>query len=373
MKILQRRVIIPHSEAVPRAGEGSAVELADGRILFVYSHFSGMADHDRATLRGGILDPQSGELSEVREFHADPGALNQMSVSLFRFADGELGMLWIRKAECWRDALCLSTSSDDGATWTPPRVITAALSEVCPYWVINNDRVRVLPSGRLLAPVCCYFGAMTEDPANTRPSELAVLISDDRGRNWRMSQRLRIERDNMVRPHRFAPGGEAWFEQQTRGPYTSQEPGIELLADGTLLLYCRTTLGYMYCARSSDHGESFSPLTAVTDLVSPCGPQTIVRAPGGSRLYCLYNDRRSEGYGPQVSWEWRTPLSLAVSDDGGANWRSCGEIEPDTRNYCYMSALFLSSGKLLVTDYESVTIDGSRRNLATLKMQLLEV
>ena len=64
-------------------------------------------------------------------------------------------------------------------------------------------------------------------------------------------------------------------------------------------------------------------------------------------------------------------MTLAASDDDGQSWQNLGEVEDNQHNYCYTSMLFLDD-KLLLTEYESENKeDGSRRNLAYFKMQLI--
>ena len=44
-----------------RASEGSAIELADGRLLYVYSHFThGGHDHDVSDIRGMVSQDAEG-------------------------------------------------------------------------------------------------------------------------------------------------------------------------------------------------------------------------------------------------------------------------------------------------------------------------
>ncbi|NLZ64451.1 MAG: exo-alpha-sialidase, partial [Lentisphaerae bacterium] len=121
MKILAKKYIWNITPEVPRAGEGSAVLLQDGRIFLVYSRFlGGGADHSKAELLGGILSLQDGSLSEQRILFAAPEALNQMSVSLERLQDSSLGMVFIRKLTPNTDQIFFSRSTDEGQTWSEP-------------------------------------------------------------------------------------------------------------------------------------------------------------------------------------------------------------------------------------------------------------
>ena len=72
-------------------------------------------------------------------------------------------------------------------------------------------------------------------------------------------------------------------------------------------------------------------------------------------------------------WSWRTPLTLSYSDDNGRSWTKYEQIEDESHNYCYTSMTFLGK-TLLLTYYESENReDGTRRNLASLKMQTVQL
>ena len=368
MKVKTQQIHFRGEESVPRAGEGSAVQLKDGRILFIFTRFTGgVADHDKADLFGGILDPENGWLREERVFFPSLDALNQMSISLERLADGSIGMVYLKKSAPCRGIVLFSRSKDDGRTWSVPVDCGSCFPE-CTYWVVNNDRLRQSSTGRLLIPACLYF----DEFGGRRPSELGVLYSDDYGTTWKLSSTVRIQDENVCPPHSLASGAEEEWERSFRSFYREQESGVEELSDGRLLLYCRTMLGYMYQAYSADGGESWSSLLPAKDIVSPCGPQSIRRIPGTGRLLCIYNDRRHVAYGDREKfWDWRTPLSAAVSDDCGKSWRKLGDIENEDHNYCYVSILFAGENVIL-TDYESRNNSPTDRyNLVFAKMQVV--
>ena len=92
---------------------------------------------------------------------------------------------------------------------------------------------------------------------------------------------------------------------------------------------------------------------------------------------CVFNNRHHIAFGDtERFWSWRTPLTLAVSDDDASTWRILGNIEDESHNYCYTSMLFFGR-EILLTYYESENSikDGKpeRRSLASLKMQLLDL
>lgn len=365
-----RITIVPSTDPIPRNGEGSAVLLRDGRILFIYSRFTGGGrDHDTADLYGGILDPQTGAISDRRVFLESPNALNQMSVSLERLNDGSIGMCYIRKTGKDTDDIWFSRSEDEGQTWSTPVCVDEGHN--LPYIVVNNDRLRQAASGRLLIP-----GSLHIVGGLHKQTTLGVFYSDDNGQTWQLSEQVVEDKGDIIPPHRLAPGAEDAWQESIDAPNKLQEPGIEELPDGRFMLYCRISLGYMYRAFSDDGGITWGPLKAAPDLVSALSPQSIRRIPGTDRLLCVYNDHRHIDFGAKgdMPWYWRTPLSLALSDDSGNTWRTIGHIEDDSHNYCYTSILFLED-QVLLTYYESenTTQDGQeqRRNLAHLKMQVL--
>jgi len=369
---LKRQVIVPHTPEVQRSGEATAAVLKTGKILLIYSRFNGGgADHDAADLFGGILDPLTGEIRDRRVFFHDAGAVNQMNPGLARLSDGGLGIVFLRRTAKDEDDLYFSRSADEGMTWSPQVKVNSCCNDK--FIVVNCDRLRQLSSGRLAVPAALYPDRADEN----QPCSLAMFYSDDGGATWSVSERIKILEKNIAPPHAIHPeAGQSW-KDGCEYYAKEQEPGVEELSDGRLLLYCRTTAAYMYQAYSANGGETWSEMKAATDLVSPCSPQSIRRIPGSSRLLCVFNNRRHIAFGDtERFWSWRTPLTLAVSDDDASTWRILGNIEDESHNHCYTSMLFFG-GEILLTYYESENSvkDGKpvRRPLASLKMQLLDL
>ena len=144
------------------------------------------------------------------------------------------------------------------------------------------------------------------------------------------------------------------------------QPGDVLL----LKLYIRVEPGLISLTTAPEDVA----LAPQLDIIAPLSPQSIRREPGTSRLWCVYNDRSGVTFGDAENhWGWRTPLTLAYSDDNGESWKKFEQIEDDSHNYCYISMTF--KGKLLIlTYYESENReDGTRRNLGALKMQTVQL
>ena len=83
----------------PRNSEGAFVTLKDGRILFVYTHFTGGGgDHSAAHLAGRYSsDGGRTWTQEDRMIVPNEGGMNVMSVSLLRLQSGEIALFYLLK------------------------------------------------------------------------------------------------------------------------------------------------------------------------------------------------------------------------------------------------------------------------------------
>jgi hypothetical protein len=105
----------------------------------------------------------------------------------------------------------------------------------------------------------------------------------------------------------------------------------------------------------------------------PCGPQSIKKIPGSKRLAMLFNDRYDEEFGT-AKFNWRTPLSIAISDDNGNLWKKLKDLENKDKNYCYFSICFTEDSMLTsyyLSGKPTITPEGEeiRPNLASLKIK----
>lgn len=306
-------VVCPHSPQFPRNSEGDVVELADGRLLLAWTEFYGGFDDHAAARIGAKLSADGGLTWGSKSIlQENVGGRNVMSVSFLPLASGELLFFYLVKhaiSDCqvWVRRLC------DGATnWSAPWRVSSRPG----YHVMNNARAVQLSGGRLLAPV-----ALTRDIETGPPSRVFCYLSDDDGAHWR-------------------PGrGEAGLAGSA-----AQEPGIVELADGSVLMIIRTRLGSIYTARSADGGDSWSDPVA-SSLVSPAAPATVARIPFTGDLLIIWN---SNSAGAAARWQDRTPLTAAVSRDGGETWERYRDLEADSAHcYAYTSVTFVERDVLL--------------------------
>lgn len=303
-------VLEPTSE-YPRRSEGDVIELKDGRLCLVYTRFSGGGGDDGPA---DVVARTSGDggrtWTDDRILIPNEGKCNVMSVSLVRLAGGEIGVFYLRKND-WSDVqMLVRRSSDELATLGEPVRVTVADG----YHVVNNDRVVLLSSGRLIVPAAlhpCPDGTRKTWSGRAIP---VAYLSDDNGRTWRAGE-----------PAPTPPGEK---------PVVLQEPGVVELKDGRLMMYIRTDQGTQYQCFSTDRGQTWSA-PAPGPLASPLSPATIERIPWSGELLAVWNDHSGWHAFPAGK---RTPLCIATSRDDGRTWSPSRVIEGDPNGwYCYTS------------------------------------
>ncbi len=291
----------------PRTGEGSMLELADGRIMFVYTDFRGGEDNARASIVKRLSDDAGATWSEPEVIIADEGRENVMSTSLIRLQSGEILLAYLRKDSRSECHICLRRSEDEGSTWSEPIVCNARVS----YFVIVNDCFLQLSDGRLVLP----FEVCEEVWVPNERIEAGCLYSDDDGHTWQMSNTI------------YAP---------KRG---AMEARVVELGDGRLWMLMRTDQGVIYEAYSSDRGESWGE-PAPTAIESPQSPFVFTRIPSTGDILLVRNPVANMTQGTHQGY--RTPLSACISDDDGLTWKHEKLLEANTAHtYCYLSVCFV--------------------------------
>lgn len=258
----------------PRNSEGDFAILKEGRILFVFTQYNGnsTSDHAPAGLAAIESSDNGTTWTEPRIVLRQDGGLNIMSVSLLRLSDNRLALFYLRKysAQDCRPFVCYS--ENEGQTWTAPG---PCITDQIGYYVVNNSRVVQLSDGTLLIPTALH----NTDTERFNPNaKMFCYRSDDLGKTWRRT-------------------GEA----ANPGKVVFQEPGLVELADGRVLMYIRTNGGCQYLSWSSDKGETWSEAQR-SDFVSPMSPMSIAPLPGSDKLLCVWNNSPNQ----------RDPLTLAI-------------------------------------------------------------
>jgi hypothetical protein len=314
---LTKTGLLPPGPGNPRNSEGAFAVLADGRIMFVYSHFTGGGDDNAAAVLAARFSGDGGRTWTGRDslVLANEGGMNVMSVSLLRLRSGPLALFYLRKNATDDCRAYPRRSADEGATWGEPTLCIPPAG----YYVVNNDRVVQFASGRLVVPASRH--ALPGERFS--PGVAMCFLSDDDGGTWRQS----------LTELRGPPGSGSGL----------QEPGIIELKDGRLLMLCRTDQGCQYRSYSADGGNTWSAAEP-SGILSPCSPATVKRVPGRGDLLMVWNDHS----GNPALGQKRTPLVAALSRDEGQTWQTPKVIEADPEGwFCYTAMEFAGDQVLL--------------------------
>ena len=300
----------------PRNSEGDFIHLKDGRILFVYTYFTGGGgDHSKAHLAGCFSDDYGKTWTrEQAVILPNEGDMNTMSVSLLRLDNGNIAMFYLRKNSETDCIPYMRISTDETKSWGDAKRCIQDTG----YYVMNNDRAVQLENGRILLPVALHSWDSQE---LRNMGKIKCYYSDDNGSTWHCSPEA-------ANPERAV----------------SQEPGIIELNDGKIMLFCRTGSGVQYLSFSEDRGETWSPLKP-GKIRSPLSPASVERIPSTGDLMLIWNNNSNSS---DKDSGRRTPLSLAISKDEGKSWEKVKTIENNPFGwYCYTAIEFADGHALL--------------------------
>jgi predicted neuraminidase len=121
-------------------------------------------------------------------------------------------------------------------------------------------------------------------------------------------------------------GGETWSESmRLRGGRGIIQPAIAPANDGLVMLL-RSRAGAIYRSRSAD-GLAWSP-PGPTSLPNPNSAVELIALQSGA-LLAVYNPATHA----------RSPLRVALSDDGGETWNAWRDLETDDGEFSYPTAV----------------------------------
>lgn len=179
----------------------------------------------------------------------------------------------------------VSTSRDNGASWSDPREITATTKDLTWTWYAtgpgNGIQLRSgKNAGRLIIP-CDHI------EAGTKKYFSHVIVSDDHGKTWRMAG--------------TTPGDQV------------NECAVAELRDGTLLLNMRNydrSKRARALARSMDGGETWSGIIRTEALPEPICQASMIAIDDGGTLV----------FSNPASTKARVGMRVRESRDGGRTW-----------------------------------------------------
>ena len=217
--------------------------------------------------------------------------------------DGEV-QLWYKAGKSpmsWSGLLKRST--DGGKSWSEPELLPAGI-----MGPIKNKPIR-LDSGKLIC------GSSVE---SWRAWSCWIETSPDEGRSWDKVGPIEVPgiRRGLIQPTLF----------QT--------------SSGALRMLCRATreIGYICMSESHDDGQTWSDAKPI-DLPNPNSGIDAVGMKDG-RVALVYN------HTPRG----RSPINVAISEDGGDSWAIKVTLEDQPGEYSY-PAVIQSSDGLLHTTY----------------------
>jgi predicted neuraminidase len=193
----------------------------------------------------------------------------------------------------------LTTSEDDGSTWSKPRRLPDGI-----LGPIKNKPIE-LPEGPLLCP------SSHEDP--------------------KLGWRVFLEKT--------ADFGLTW---EKVGPLNDGtriaaiQPSFLKHPEGRLQILCRTRQGKLAESWSNDQGKTWSPLS-LTEILNPNS---------GTDAMTLADGRHVLVFNPVA--RGRTPLSVAFSDDG-KTWKAELALEGQPGEYSYPAVIQAANGLIHVT------------------------
>ncbi len=341
--------LLSPSAGNPRNSEGAFLKLDDGRIAFAYSRYHGSsAGDDAACDICAVFSSDGGESFDTENYvtlvrASEYGEENVMSVSLMRMQNGDVGLFYLLKLADHSSEYILRRY--DGSLREKKREVNCLADGFPAYYVVNNDRVVRLSSGRIVIPAALH--ANSNGRIDFR-AETVFFASDDDGESWKLL-RAKLTLDD---------------------PYTNtglQEPGLVELANRTLYAYMRTDRMYQYESLSPD-SEHFLGARP-SRFTSPASPMLIKRSTCNGKFYAVWNPIPEYPTRPksQVWTGGRNPLVIAESEDG-LNFSVPIILEDDpTRGFCYPAMHFLGEKSLLLAYCSGGTEERGCLNRVTIR------
>ena len=306
-----------------RTDTACVLERADSSLLVVYHSYGpgpdGSGDFGSARIYSAISrDGGRGWGDEQQLADIVPGDLNVMSPWLCRAGD-EVLLGYVRNHSKGDTSMVLRRSIDDGVTFDEEE--TEFIWKHQGEYRLQGGATSMvaLADGRLVFPFQSTPEVWVEDENEYAGS----YVSDDHGRSWKESN------------HVYLP---------LRG---AMEASVAELSSGRLAMSLRTQLGSVFLSYSDDRGETWS-LPQTCGLSAPESCSCLRRVPDtADHLVLFYNDAE---YLPQHHhYGIRTPVSAALSTDGGESWRKIGDIDTGDMMFTNLGCTFLSSGTAVFT------------------------
>jgi hypothetical protein len=249
--------------------------------------------------------------------------LGQRQNTVMRLDDGRLMIcIWNEQPRRVKEAGLNGTtydigfSEDEGLTLSERIPINE--EEGCFY--VMNDRFLRLSTGRILLAMSRHpdedFGKKVEQSCIA-----ASAYSEDEGRTWRFSN---------------------WVGDNY------QEPMCVELSDGRVLMFVRSTKGYLFTYTSHDHGESWGE-ERQTDINMPTAPFTVKKDPFSGYIFLVWDHSM-----PSAVFQYpRCPIRMAVSRDECKTFDIVTTLDANPDHSYGYPALHFTQDEIFVNYYEN--------------------
>lgn len=318
-KSVETNYLVKAKKGNPRNSEASVLKLKSGALFLVYQHFydseSGSSDFALSSLNSMYsFDFGKTWKNETVLINTPKNSINVYSPNLFFFKNGDIGLIYMLRTKEDKSIFVLR-SENEGERF----FVYSSVSEK-QNASISNDCIRRLHSGRLLLPATYMSGVWPNDSSTVKP-----FYSDDDGKTWFSSD------CSLSLPMRGA-----------------MEPFVAQTGDDRLIMVMRNQLGSVFKSVSGDNGITWSkPQT--TGLKAPESCPFLIDIPDSKALIVGWNNSEYD-----MRWAShfgkRTPLTLAITYDGGNTFEDYINIEDDPqRAFTNLSGTWITDSKLFLT------------------------
>jgi len=288
----------------------SITELANGDIYIAY--YGGASEYDSSTAVYGSRLPLGEKDWTVPVVIADTPFRGVGNPVVWQAPDGIVWLFYVNQyGDTWSNARVKAKISEDGAlTWSDSFMLT--LEE----GTMARGKPIVLNNGDYLLPMYHETG---EDREKLDPSTSSFFLRyDPKTQKWTETNRIRSAQGNL-------------------------QPQVVQLSDKKLICYMRrgggygpTTSGYVQYAESLDGGYTWSDASD-TEFPNPNSAVDVVKLKNG-HLVLVYNDHMYK----------RSPLTVAVSTDGGKTYPHRREIGGGDNSFAYPYVIQTRDDKIRV-------------------------
>jgi len=287
----------------------ATIEEFDNGDLYI-AYYGGDGEYAEKTADYGMRKKAGESKWSEPEVIANTPFYSDGNVVVWQAPDGLVWIFYVvRFGETWSTSrIAAKISEDRGQTWSDSFLL--ALEE----GMMVRSRPLVLSTGEYLLPVYRETG---HDPEVVGAESVSLFLRfDPKTKQWTKSEPIRSKRGNI-------------------------QPSVVELSPGNLLAFCRRgggygpgTEGFMVAATSKDGGQTWSEGTD-TKFPNSNAAIDLLKLKNG-HLLLVYNNSPID----------RTPLTVAISTDGGKTWPHSRDIATGDFDYAYPYAIQGRDGKI---------------------------